>query len=62
VTQTLSLVSISLEYSYCLFETSVREAAQEAIPQSKASHKITVPWWNKQCDIAVKNKKHAFIE
>jgi len=58
--QTLSSVSTSLEYSYCLFETSVREGAQEAIPQSKESHKITVPWWNKQCDIAVKNKKHAF--
>jgi len=48
-----------LEHSR-LFETSVREAAQEAIPQSSESNKITVPWWNKQCDIAVKNKKHAF--
>jgi len=27
--------SISLGYAYCLFETSVREAALEASPQSK---------------------------
>jgi len=39
---------------------SVREAALEAIPQSKRSIKIAVPWWNKQCGIAVKRKKHAF--
>ena len=52
--------SISLDCAYCLYETSVREAALEAIPQSKRSTKIAVPWWNKQCDIAVKNKKHAF--
>ena len=58
--KTLSSVSISLEYSYCLSETTVREAAQEAIPQSKGSDKISVPWWNKQCDIAVKNKKHSY--
>jgi len=39
---------------------SVREAALEAIPQSKRSIKIAVPWWNRQCDIVVKKKKHAF--
>jgi len=50
----------SLDYAYCLFEVSVREAALEAIPQSKRSLKIAVSWWNKQCDIAVKNKEHAF--
>jgi len=53
---TLGSFSISLDYAYCLFETSVREAALEAIPQSKRSIKIAIPWWNKQCDIAVKNK------
>ena len=47
---------------YRLFETSVREAALEAIPQSKKSLKIAVPWWNKQCDIAVKNKNTLFQE
>jgi len=52
--------SISLSYVYYLFETSVREAALEAMPQSKKSLKIAVPWWNKQCDVAVKKKKHAF--
>ena len=57
---TLGSFSISLDYVYCLFETSVREAALEAIPQSKRSIKMAVPWWNKQCGIAVKNKKHAF--
>jgi len=58
--QTLGSFSTSLDYAYCLFETSVQEAALEAIPQSKRSIKIAVPWWNKQCDVAVRNKKHAF--
>ena len=58
--QTLNSFSISLDYFYCLFETSVREAALDAIPHSKKSHKIPVRWWNKQCDIAVNHKKHAF--
>jgi len=49
--------SISLSYAYCLFETSVREAALEAIPQSKKSLKIAFPWWNKQCDVAVEQEK-----
>jgi len=57
---TLGSFSISLDYGYCLFETRVRVAALEAIPQSKRSIKIAVPRWNKQCDIAVKNKKHPF--
>jgi len=57
---TLGSFSISLDYAYCLFETNVREAALEAIPQSKRSIKIAIPWWNKQSDIAVKDKKHAF--
>jgi len=38
----------------------MREAAVASIPQSKNSHKISVPWWNKECALAVKNKKHAF--
>jgi len=32
-----------MDYAYCLFETSVREAALDAIHQSKRSLKITVP-------------------
>ena len=52
-----SSFSISLDYAYCLFETvSIREAALEAIPQSKRSFKIAVTLRHKQCDIAVKNK------
>jgi len=58
--QTLTSFSISLSYACCLFETNVCETALEAIPQSKKSLKIAVPWWNKQCDVAVKKKKHAF--
>jgi len=58
--QPLPSFSISLSYAYCLFETNVREAALEAISQSKKFLKIAVPWWNKQCDVAVKTKKHAF--
>jgi len=38
--QTLTSFSNSLGYAYCLFETSAREAALEAITQSKKSLKI----------------------
>jgi len=58
--QTFTYFFISPSYAYCLFETSVREAALEAILQSKKSLKIAVPRWNKQCDVAVKKKQHAF--
>jgi len=41
--KTLSSFSISLDYAYCLFETSVREAALEAVLESNRSLKIAVP-------------------
>jgi len=28
--------------------------------QTKYSEQISVPWWNAECDRAIKNKKHAF--
>jgi len=58
----LSLPSISmeLEQSYQLCETSILQAATASISQTKYSEKISVPWWNVECDRAIKNKKHAF--
>jgi len=57
----LSLPSISmeLEQSYQLCETSILQAATTSIPQTKYSEKLSVPWWNAECDRAIKNKKHA---
>ena len=58
----LSLPSISteLEQSYQLCEISILQAATASIPQTKYSEEIFVPWWNAECDRAIKNKKHAF--
>jgi len=57
----LSLPSISteLEQSYKLCETSILQAATSSIPQTNYSEKLSVPWWNAECDRAIKNKKHA---
>ena len=54
----LSLPSISmeLEQSYQLCETSILQAATASIPQTKYSEKLSVPWWNAGCDRAIKNK------
>ena len=41
------------------FETTLLEAACSRIPQTKPFHKISIPLWKKDCEVAVKNKKHA---
>jgi len=47
----LNFLSVSEMYS--AFEDCMREAVKVSIPQSKNSHKISVPWWNKDCELAV---------
>jgi len=51
---------LSVSEMYSMFEDCMLEAAVASISQSKNSHKISVPWWNEECELAVKNKKHAF--
>jgi len=58
--RTLLSFSPTLEHSYQLFETYGLEASKEFIPQTKRYTKILVPWWNKECEQAIKNRKHAF--
>jgi len=55
----LNCISLDLEHSYQLFETCILEAARAAMPQTKYTGKISVPWWNATCDPAIKKKKHA---
>ena len=55
IMHTASLKSVFAKLLWKLFLNQ-----KEAIPQSKRSLKIAASWWNKQCDIAVKNKEHAF--
>ena len=50
----------NLEHSYQLFETCVYEASKKSILQTKRFAKISVPWWNKECEHAIKYRKHAF--
>jgi len=57
---TLTAFSPNLPYSYQLFETSIVNAASLSIPQAKPWRKPSVPWWRKDCDVAIKNKKHVF--
>jgi len=51
------LTGLTISEICTTFAVSMQEAS---IPQSKNYHKISVPWWNKECALAVKNKKHAF--
>ena len=53
----LNCIGLNLEHSYQLFETSILDAARAAIPQTKYTDKISVPWWNATCDLAIKKKK-----
>ena len=39
------LTGLSVSEMYTTFEDCMREAAVASIPQSKNSHKISVPWW-----------------
>jgi len=52
----LNCISLDLEHSYQLSETSILEATRAAIPQTKYTGKI---WWNVACDLAIKKKKYA---
>ena len=58
--RTLLSFSPNLEHSYQLFETCILETSKEFIQQTKRYAKISVPWWNKECEQAMKNRKHAF--
>jgi len=53
----LNCISLDLEHSYQLLKTSILEAARAAIPQTKYTGKISVPWWNATCDLVIKTKK-----
>jgi len=57
----LTSFSVNLRYSYQLFETSILDAASHSIPTTKPWRKQSVPWWTKVSDVAVKNKKHAYL-
>ena len=45
---------LSVSEMYSAFEDCMREAAKASIPQSKNSHKMFLPWWNEDCELAVK--------
>ena len=53
-----SIIFMSANY-IPFFETTLLEAACSRIPQTKPFHKISIPLWKKDCEVAVKNKKHA---
>jgi len=60
--QKLSSINInclSVSQLYSAFETTLREAAYVTIPQTKYMNKISVPLWNKDCEVAIKNQLHA---
>jgi len=55
----LNCISLDLEHSLSAIRNVHTEAARAAIPQTKYTGKISVPWWNATCDLATKRKKHA---
>ena len=53
----LNCISLYFKHSYQLSKTSILEAARAAMPQTKYTGKIKVPWCNVTCDLAIKKKK-----
>ena len=39
---------------------NILKSAESNIPKTKPYSKPYVPWWNKNCEIAVRNRKHAY--
>jgi len=54
------LISNSIHDFYRNLISTIFDIATRTIPITKMNDKISVPWWNKSCEVAVKNKKHAF--
>ena len=40
--------------------STIKAIADRTIPKTRPFNKVSVPWWNKPCYIAVCSKKHAF--
>jgi len=62
--QNLSSININhlhVSQLYSAFETTLLEDQCSTLPQTKPFHKISVPRWNKSCEVAVKNKNMLYI-
>lgn len=60
-TQELPCISVeNLDSCYSAFTEALHAAALESIPLKRPCYKVpTVPWWDSDCAVAVKNRKNA---
>ena len=56
---TMNLFSTDTQLFYYRFTSTIFSIAERTIPTTKPHSKLSVPWWNKACQVAINNKKHA---
>ena len=56
---TMNLFSTDTQLFYYKFTSTIFSIAERTIPTTKPHSKLSVPWWNKACQVAINNKKHA---
>ena len=55
----MNLFSTETHLFYYRLSSTIFSIAERTIPTTKPYGKLSVPWWNKNCQIAINNKKHA---
>ena len=56
---TTNFLSTDTHLFYDRLSSTIFSIAERTIPITKPYGKLSVPWWNKNCQIATSNKKHA---
>ena len=55
----MNLFSTDTQLFYYRFTSTIFFIAERTIPTTKPHSMLSVPWWNKACQVAINNKKHA---
>ena len=55
---TMNLFSTNTQLFYYRLTSTIFSIAERTFPRTKPCNKVTVPWRNKSCQIAINNKKH----
>ena len=56
---TMNLFSTNTQLFYYRLTSTISSFAERTIPRTKQYNKVSVSWWNKSCQIAINNKRHA---
>ena len=55
----MNLFSTNTQLFYYRLTSTIFSIAERTIPRTKPCNKVSVPRWNKSCQIAINHKKHA---